>query len=116
MQKSQGIHLVSVLGHLEAVNALELRVFRKEISPSQAITSLTDFEKDARLGIFQLTPLPEKVFQDARQLALQTTARLGTRSVDLLHVAAAVGLGTGCLYSFDQRQRKLARTAHLETN
>ena len=46
----------------------------------------------------------------------QTTARLGTRTADLLHVAAALELGAECLYSFDQQQRKLARAVGLKVS
>ena len=36
------------------------------------------------------------------------TPRLATRSLDLLHVAAATLLGAKVFYSFDERQRKAA--------
>jgi predicted nucleic acid-binding protein len=114
MQASTGDRFVTSLGELEVVNALGLRVFRKEVSAVQAQSSLTDFEKDLRDGVFQLRGLPEPVFERARQLSRQTTAKLGTRTADLLHVAAALELGVDCLYSFDQQQRKLAQTLRLK--
>ncbi|MFI5104281.1 MAG: hypothetical protein ACHP79_05090, partial [Terriglobales bacterium] len=40
MQASKGSHLVSTLGELEVVNALQFRVFRKELSPAQARAAL----------------------------------------------------------------------------
>jgi len=60
--------------------------------------------------------LPQKAFERAFHLAQQTTARMGTRSADVLHVAAALELGCAALYSFDERQRKLARSVHLRVN
>ncbi|MFZ0595209.1 MAG: type II toxin-antitoxin system VapC family toxin [Bryobacteraceae bacterium] len=116
MQTSSATHLISTLGRLEAANALELRVFRKEISAAQANSSLSDFEKDLQQGFFQLIPLPERVFERAHQLSRRTTARLGTRTADLLHVAAAIELKADYLYSFDQQQRKLAQVVRLKTN
>ena len=116
MQASKGDRLITPLGELEVVNALGLRVFRKEVSAAQAQSSLDDFENDLRDGILQLRPLPEQVFERARQLSRQTTARLGTRTADLLHVAAALELGVDCLYSFDRQQRKLARAVRLKIN
>lgn len=116
MQASKGDRLITPLGELEVVNALGLRVFRKEVSAAQARSSLDDFEKDLRDGILQLRPLPEQVFERARQLSRQTTARLGTRTADLLHVAAALELGVDWLYSFDKQQRKLARAVRLKIN
>ena len=116
MQASKGDRLITPLGELEVVNALGLRVFRKEVSAAQAQSSLDDFENDLRDGILQLRPLPEQVFERARQLSRQTTARLGTRTADLLHVAAALELGVDWLYSFDKQQRKLARAVRLKIN
>jgi predicted nucleic acid-binding protein len=116
MQASTGDRFVTALGELEVVNALGLRVFRKEVSAVQAQSALTDFEKDLRDGVFQLRGLPEPVFERARHLHRQTTAKLGTRTGDLLHVAAALELGVDCLYSFDQQQRKLAQTVRLKLN
>ncbi len=116
MQGSTLDRFVSTFGELEVVNALGLRVYRKEISTAQAQSSWSDFEKDLRAGIFQLRQLPEQALERARQLSRQTTARLGTRTAELLHVAAALELGVDCLYSFDQQQRKLAQTVHLKLN
>ncbi|MFZ1998831.1 MAG: type II toxin-antitoxin system VapC family toxin [Candidatus Sulfotelmatobacter sp.] len=116
MQGSTLDRFVSTFGELEVVNALGLRVYRKEISAAQAQSSWSDFEKDLRAGIFQLRQLPEQALERALQLSRQTTARLGTRTADLLHVAAALELGVDCLYSFDQQQRKLAQTVHLKLN
>ena len=111
---SSGERYITVFGELEVVNALHLRVFRKELSGSQVQSSLSDFEKDMRDGIFLLRPLPEQVFERAGQLSGQTTSRLGTRTVDLLHVAVALELAAECLYSFDQQQpaaRQMRRVA-----
>jgi predicted nucleic acid-binding protein len=116
MRSSRGDHYITVYGELEVVNALELRVFRKELSASHAQLSLKDFEKDLGEGVMQLRPLSDPIFERARQLSRQTTARLGIRTADLLHVAAAVVLGADCLYTFDQQQRKLAQAVRLRTN
>jgi len=116
MQASTGQCFVTTLGELEVINAFGLRVFRKEVSAVQAQSSVNDFENDLRDGILQLRGLPEPVFERARQLSRQTTAKLGTRTADLLHVAAALELGVDCLYTFDQQQRKLAQTVRLKLN
>jgi predicted nucleic acid-binding protein len=69
-----------------------------------------------RDGVFLLRPLPEQALERAGQLSRTTTARLGSRSADLLHVAAALELTADYLYSFDQKQRKLARAVGLKVN
>ena len=90
MQASKGDRLVTTLGELEVVNALGLRVSRKEVSATQAQSSLNDFEKDLRDGVFQLRPSLEQVFERARQLSRQTTPKLCTRTADVWHVATAL--------------------------
>lgn len=109
-------HFVTTFGELEVVNAMGLRIFRKEISTAQAQSSLLEFEQDLRDGVFQLRGLTDPVLERAQQLSRQTTAKLGTRSADLLHVAAAVELGVDCLYTFDLHQRKLAQSLRLKLN
>jgi predicted nucleic acid-binding protein len=116
MEASSGECLVTTLGELEVVNAFGLRVFRKEVSAAQARESLLDFEKDLRDGSFQLRGLSDAILEQAGQLSRQTTAKLGTRTADLLHVTAALELGADYLYSFDRQQRKLARSVGLKLN
>jgi predicted nucleic acid-binding protein len=69
-----------------------------------------------RDGALQLRALSDAIFERASQLSRQTTAKLGTRTADLLHVAAALELGAEYFYSFDQQQRKLARAVRLKLN
>jgi predicted nucleic acid-binding protein len=116
MQASRRECFVTTLGELEVVNAFALRVFRKEVTLAQSEASLADFEQDLRGGVFQLRGLSDSIFERARQMSRQTTAKLGTRTADLLHVAAALELGVDCLYSFDQMQRKLAQSLRLKLN
>ena len=115
MQALRADRFVTTFGELEVVNAMGLRVFRKEVSPSQAHSSLSEFEKDLRDGIFQIRELTDAILGRAHQLSRQT-AKLGTRTADLLHVAAALELGADGLYTFDLHQRKLAQTLRLKLN
>jgi predicted nucleic acid-binding protein len=116
MQASSGECFLTTFGELEVVNAMGLRVFRREVSPAQAQLALTEFEKDLRDGLFQLRELTDPILERAQRLSRQTTAKLGTRTADLLQVAAALELGVDCLYSFDLHQRKLAQTLRLKLN
>lgn len=116
LEAAGGIRLITAFGKVEVVNALMLRVFRKELSASQVQSSLANFEKDLDAHVFQLRPFPEQIFDRARSLAQQLTPKLGIRTADLLHVAAAVELGANCFYSFDKQQRKLASAMRLERN
>ena len=116
MQASSAERFVTTFGELEVINAMGLRVFRKEVSPAQAQASLIAFENDLRDGVFQLRGLPDSILERARQLSRQTTAKLGTRTADLLHVAAAIELSVDYLFTFDLHQRKLAQSIRLKLN
>ena len=116
VKASVGDRFLTILVELEVINAFGLRVFRKEVTAAQAQSSISDFEQDLRDGVFQLRGIPDTVFERARQLSPHTTAKLGTRTADILHVAAALELGVDYLYSFDQHQRKLAQTVRLKLN
>lgn len=104
------------LAELETVNALELRVFRKAISRPQADASLHAFDDDLRKGVFLRTGIPEAAFERARKLSLSITARVGVRTIDMLHVAAALELGATGFFTFDLRQRTVAEDAGLALN
>lgn len=116
LQRSDRMLIISKLAELEVANALDLRVFRKEIAAEQATTSWQNLTKDFDDGVFQLRPIPERSFERAKQISQQTTARLRTRTADLLHIAVVLDLGCKCLYSFDERQRKLANSMKLRLN
>jgi predicted nucleic acid-binding protein len=105
--------LITPLGELELVNAVELRLFRKEVRPLDARAARAAFRADARSGVFAMQALSEEMFLYALQLASRWTARLGARSPDIIHVAAAIALRADVFHTFDDRQRKLATAAGL---
>jgi hypothetical protein len=77
MQAASGDVFVTTVGELEVVNAFGLRVFRKEASPVEARSALTNFEKDLRDGIFQFRSLLDPIFDRARQLSQQNDGQTG---------------------------------------
>jgi hypothetical protein len=60
--------------------------------------------------------VPDAAFERGKLLSKQLTPKLGTRTADLLHVAAAIELGAVSLFSFDLQQRKMAQSAGLKLN
>lgn len=108
--------VLTPLAELEVVNALCLRVFRKEATDAEARASSQAFENDLQRGVFLRSPIPDSAFERARRLSRQTTARKGTRTADLLHVAAALEFRATVLFTFDLRQRNLAADAGLALN
>jgi predicted nucleic acid-binding protein len=106
--------LITPLGELELMNALQLRVFRKELDTSEIKAANAFFRRDLEAGVFTLKPLSPGIFERAKLLARKQTATLGTRTLDLLHVASALVLQADALYTFDRQQEKLARAESLK--
>lgn len=105
----------SPIHHLEISNAVRLKVFRREITNAQAAAALRAFRSDVDKGLLAITTaaLPE-IFVRAENLSAKYSEQLGTRSLDLLHVAAALESGCKRFASLDSRQRECARRERLE--
>lgn len=106
--------LLTPLGELELTNALELRVFRREVKASEVRLARTKILEHIEAGFFALQPMPLTVYERARQIARRRSAQLGLRTLDILHVASALLLRAEIFLTFDQRQLKLARTEGLK--
>ncbi len=101
---------------MEAANALELRVYREGISRAEASASWKAMAREMGDGVWMVRPLSEQIMERARLSSSHETTSVGTSTADLLHVAAALELGCGALYSFDRQQRALARHVRLKLN
>ncbi len=113
--QATGPLLLTPFGEAELTNAIQLRVFRREINAAQAQAALTQLAAHIATGVFQATPIPAATYDVARQLSRKHTARLGTRTLDILHVAAALILHADSFYTFDRVQAQLASAAGLAT-
>jgi predicted nucleic acid-binding protein len=116
MQSTSDSLLISMLCELETLNAFRLRVFRKEATPQEADRSIRYFELDLDSGVLERQPVPVRSFSRANQVSIQYAAQLGVRTADLLHIAAALELGSTEFFSFDIQQRKLADAVGLTLN
>ena len=105
--------LITSFGEVELCNAIQLRVFRKTLSNHDAERAQCEFEKDALIGTFIAKPFSPAAFELAKRLSLKHTPTLGIRSLDLMHVAAALVLEATAFLSFDNNQRKLAAAVGL---
>ena len=102
------------LHRLELRNALRLRVFRREITLPQRDASLNAMLADLAGGVLLAAALPlAEVMTEAERLSALHSERLGVRSLDILHVAAALVLGLPEFLTFDTRQAALAKAARL---
>ena len=101
------------LHEMELVNALRLKVFWKEIGETDADTQIAHFNRRQSSGLYFMPEIGRSDLLD-RYLQLSThTPALGCRTLDILHVAAAVLLNTRLFMTFDQRQARLAALAGL---
>ena len=113
--QAAGPFLLAPFGEAELTNAIQLRVFRREITAAQAQAALERLAAHIADGVFHATPVPVAMYDVARQLSRRHTAALGTRTLDILHVAAALVLHADSFYTFDRAQARLARAAGLAT-
>jgi len=108
--ESLGDHLLySHLHSIEIPNAIRLKRFRGEITKAQENAANRAFLSDIESGI--LTPCDYdlgEVFLLAERLSAKHSALIGSKSLDLLHVAAALESGATHFASLDTRQRKVA--------
>jgi predicted nucleic acid-binding protein len=114
MQQTVPPVLLTPFNQLELVNALLLRVFRKELSAGDVEAALAMFRRDLADGLFLFMTLSEAVYGKAEQIARRRTPHLGTRTLDVLHVASALELQATTFYTFDHKQAKLAKTEGLK--
>jgi len=106
--------LIAPFGEFEFTNAIELRVFRKELEPREADAYLRAFESDLNAGVVERRPMPPNAYERALLLSRRHTRHSGVRALDVLHVAVALELGADAFLTFDRGQRKLARSAGLK--
>ncbi len=111
--KTKPVFILTPLVEAEFTNAVELRVFRKQWTRREADAVREHFLRDQGAGVFQMEPFDSDVWQTALNLSRRYTARLGVRTLDLLHVAAAAVLKPDAFYTFDERQRRLAKAERL---
>lgn len=104
----------TALHALEVRNAFKLGVFRGLFAPADAAAAWRNVESDLRSGrLVKTTVKWPVVFRVAMRLADAHSMTTGTRSLDILHVAAAKAARAVDFLSFDARQRKLATAVGL---
>jgi len=103
------------LHEVEVPNAIYLKHFRGEMSEEQERAVLDELRSDLRRGLLRRPDFLDlrKVFVRAAVLAEKHSRHTGTRSLDLLHVAAALECGSADFVSYDERQRKVAAAEGL---
>jgi predicted nucleic acid-binding protein len=99
----------TALHELEVPNAMRLAVFRRVIEQSEADTAMESLGRDLAAHRLVKTPLDwVATFRTAARFSEKHTVTNGSRSLDILHLAAAKAIGATEFLSFDLRQRALA--------
>jgi len=99
---------------LEVQNAIRLKAFRQEITATELIQSIAAFQQDITAGRWQRASVDAAlVEQRTEELSVAHTATLGCRTLDIIHVAAALLIGAKEFITFDPRQGGLARKVGL---
>jgi predicted nucleic acid-binding protein len=98
----------------EISHAIAQQVFQGRMAEAEAARAHKELSRDCAAGVWALAGFPEATFAKAATLARTHVAKLGTRTLDSLHVAAALELKAERFWTFDERQAKLAKAAGLK--
>jgi predicted nucleic acid-binding protein len=110
-KNNEAIPLTS-LHELELLNALNLMQFRSEITTDETRLIRSRFEEHELSGVFYRPQLDwSSIFSHAGDLSKKYTADIGSRSLDILHVASALTINADRFLTFDDRQTRLADLA-----
>lgn len=102
------------LHRLELTNAWRLKIFRDELTADAVALARQDLQSDIRDGLWHAPAEPlAEICSRAESLAENHSADLGTRSMDILHVAAAERLNCSHFLTGDRRQARLAEEVGL---
>ncbi|MDA3949538.1 MAG: type II toxin-antitoxin system VapC family toxin [Spirochaeta sp.] len=97
----------------EFFNAFRLKVFWGEMDDATVDHLLGLFDDRLRRGQYAVPDIDRaRLTTDVREIS-RHTGTIGCRSLDVVHVAAALQLGVDRFVTFDDRQRALASTVGL---
>ena len=100
---------------LELINAIHLKQFRAEITLDETRLIMSRFEEHEKSGIYYRPQLDwPAVFIHAIDLSKKHSAIIGSRSLDILHVASALSINADRFLTLDDRQNTLAALAGLK--
>ena len=102
-------------GRVELTNGIALTAHRGHIAETVYFAALAALDDDFTQGRYrQADLLWRAALNRASDLSRAHSRTLGTRSLDVLHVASALELGFTHFVTFDHRQQTLARAAGLK--
>ena len=106
--------LLSPLSLLEIRNALNFGINRGEITGEQRDAVISEIDAQIEKGFFRLVDASQiSIYAKAQELSNKHTPTTATRSLDLMHLAAALLTEARTFLTFDKRQAKAASTEGL---
>ena len=113
--KIGGALFVTHHGRIEIANGIALAAHRRMIDQRAFNAALAAFDDDFDSGRYVHADLSWRAtLNRAGVLSRQHSGTLGTRSLDVLHIACALELGLRTFVSYDVRQQNLARLVGLK--
>jgi PIN domain. len=106
--------LITQLHVAEWTHAIVQHVFRRQMTMAEADRLHRDFHDDCTARVWQTLPVPEIALEVCADLGRRYGPKLGVRTLDSLHIACALELNTKRFWTFDDRQKKLAKAADLD--
>lgn len=107
--------LLSPLSLLEIRNALNMANAREEIGIAERDAVMAEIEQQIATGFFQVAQISQaSIYARAEELSDRHTPTHFTRSLDLMHVAAALLCKASVFLSTDARQKKVAEAEGLK--
>ena len=105
----------TIFHELEFTNAIQLKLFRKEMNEKQAGIVLRRFNEHEKEGIFYTPHFNwSDVLNHSLALSNTHTKSIGSRSLDIIHVASALSMGADRFFTFDTKQAQLASSAGIQ--
>ena len=102
------------LHELEFTNAIQLKGFRSEARTDQIKRVLSKFREHQQMGIYYHPVIQwAEAWNKAIDLSTTYTKKMGSRSLDILHVSVALSLNLRRFLTLDEKQAKLASAAGL---
>jgi len=102
-------------GRTEMINAICRSVFLGHLDETGLEEALADVAADFSSGrLHQADILWRAALNRAAELSRHHTPKLGTRALDVLHVACALELKLRHFLTFDERQQKIAVASGLK--
>ena len=100
---------------LELINSIHLKQFRTEITLDETHLIMSKFAEHEKCGIYYRPQLDwSAIFIHAIDLSERHSASIGSRSLDILHVASALSINADRFLTLDDRQTSLAALAGLK--